>query len=50
MTEIVAAEEFYKAEDYHQDYFSLNGQNPYCRAVIVPKLEKFRKVFKDKLK
>ncbi|MEE2639186.1 MAG: peptide-methionine (S)-S-oxide reductase MsrA [Planctomycetota bacterium] len=50
VTEIVAAEEFYKAEDYHQDYFSLNGQNPYCRAVIVPKLEKFRKVFKDKLK
>ena len=50
VTEIVKAKTFYKAEDYHQDYFELNGQQPYCRAVIVPKLEKFRKVFKDKLK
>jgi peptide-methionine (S)-S-oxide reductase len=50
VTEIVKAETFYKAEDYHQDYFSLNGQQPYCRAVIVPKMEKFRRVFKDKLK
>lgn len=50
VTEIVKADTFYKAEDYHQDYFELNGQQPYCRAVIVPKMEKFRKVFKDKLK
>ena len=42
---------FYPAEDYHQQYFELNGNsNPYCRVVIQPKLEKFRKVFKDKLK
>lgn len=50
VTEIVKAETFYKAEDYHQDYFALNGEQPYCRAVIVPKMEKFRKVFKDRLK
>ncbi|MFZ1529149.1 MAG: peptide-methionine (S)-S-oxide reductase MsrA [Ferruginibacter sp.] len=41
---------FYKAEDYHQNYFNENGQQPYCRFVIQPKIEKFRKVFKDKLK
>ena len=50
VTEIVKAETFYKAEDYHQDYFALNGQQPYCRAVIVPKMDKFRKAFKDILK
>lgn len=50
VTEIVKAETFYKAEDYHQDYFADNAQQPYCRAVIVPKVEKFRKVFKDILK
>jgi peptide-methionine (S)-S-oxide reductase len=41
---------FYIAEDYHQNYFNLNPQLPYCRFVIEPKLEKFRKVFADKLK
>lgn len=41
---------FYKAEDYHQNYFNQNGEQPYCRFVIQPKIEKFRKVFKDKLK
>ncbi len=50
VTEISAATTFYKAEDYHQDYYSQNGNAPYCTAVIAPKLEKFRKVFKDKLK
>lgn len=50
VTEIVKAETFYPAENYHQNYFELNGRQPYCRAVIVPKMEKFRKVFKDKLK
>lgn len=50
VTEIVKAETFYKAEDYHQDYFELNGRQPYCRAVIVPKMAKFRRVFKDLLK
>ena len=50
VTEITAFTNFYPAEDYHQDYFELNGENPYCQAVVRPKLEKFRKVFKDKLK
>ena len=50
VTEISPVVIFYKAEDYHQNYFSQNGDAPYCSYVIVPKLEKFRKVFKDKLK
>jgi peptide-methionine (S)-S-oxide reductase len=50
VTEISQAGDFYKAEDYHQNYFNENGNAPYCTFVIVPKLEKFRKVFKDKLK
>ena len=42
---------FYKAENYHQEYYELNkASNPYCSIVIQPKLEKFEKVFKDKLK
>lgn len=41
---------FYPAEDYHQNYFKLNGHQPYCSFVVRPKVEKFRKVFKDKLK
>ena len=41
---------FYKAENYHQDYFNLNGSNPYCQLVVKPKVEKFQKVFKDKVK
>ena len=50
VTEITAFSVFYPAEDYHQQYYELNGNsNPYCRVVIQPKLEKFRKVFKDKL-
>ena len=50
VTEIVPFETFYMAENYHQDYYNLNGQEPYCRFVIQPKLEKFRKVFGDKVK
>lgn len=41
---------FYKAEDYHQNYYANNKNQPYCKMVIQPKLEKFEKVFKDKLK
>tara|TARA_R110000868_G_scaffold14457_1_gene67328 strand:+ start:83 stop:724 length:642 start_codon:yes stop_codon:yes gene_type:complete len=41
---------FYKAEDYHQDYYANNKNQPYCRMVIQPKMEKFEKIFKDKLK
>ncbi|HUF61371.1 MAG TPA: peptide-methionine (S)-S-oxide reductase MsrA [Verrucomicrobiales bacterium] len=40
VTEITEASEFYRAEDYHQDFYRLNRDYPYCRAVIVPKLEK----------
>lgn len=41
---------FYSAEDYHQNYYNLNGSAGYCQMVIRPKVEKFEKVFKDKLK
>jgi peptide methionine sulfoxide reductase msrA/msrB len=41
---------FYKAEDYHQNYYNLNKSQPYCQMVIQPKLAKFEKVFADKLK
>ncbi len=50
VTEIVPATQFYVAEDYHQNYFDENGTQPYCAFVIKPKVEKFKKVFKDKLK
>ncbi|MBC7947210.1 MAG: peptide-methionine (S)-S-oxide reductase MsrA [Chitinophagaceae bacterium] len=51
VTEIVPFTKFYEAEDYHQQYFENNeNSNPYCKIVIRPKLDKFRKVFKDKLK
>lgn len=50
VTEISPYTAFYEAEDYHQDYYSLNPNQGYCRVVITPKLEKFRKVFADKLK
>lgn len=41
---------FYPAEDYHQNYYNNNGSEGYCQIVIRPKVEKFKKVFKDKLK
>ena len=50
VTEITPFSAFYKAEDYHQNYFNLNGSAPYCSVVIQPKVEKFKKVFKDRLK
>jgi len=50
VTEIAPFTIFYKAEDYHQNYFNENGEQSYCHFVIRPKLEKFRKVFRDKLK
>lgn len=50
VTEIVPYKVFYQAEDYHQGYYDQNSSQPYCRAVITPKLEKFKKVFADKLK
>jgi len=50
VTEITPAGKFYKAEDYHQNYYNLNGNAPYCSFIIQPKLEKFKKVFAEKLK
>lgn len=51
VTTLEPLEAYYPAENYHQDYFRLKGdQNPYCQVVIRPKLEKFEKVFKDKIK
>jgi len=50
VTEIVPFKTFYEAEDYHQEYFDLNPDQPYCTYVIKPKMEKLRKVFADKLK
>jgi methionine-S-sulfoxide reductase len=50
VTQLVQFTHFYKAEDYHQDYYNQNKEAPYCRLVIQPKLEKFEKLFKDRLK
>ncbi len=50
VTEISAFTNFYPAEDYHQNYFNQNGAEPYCQYVIQPKVEKFEKVFKEKIK
>ena len=49
VTEITKATAFYPAEDYHQNYFNQNGSEPYCRYVIQPKVDKFKKVFQQKL-
>ncbi|PBQ34941.1 peptide-methionine (S)-S-oxide reductase [Sphingobacteriaceae bacterium] len=50
VTEIVPFEKFYVAEDYHQNYYNQNGEQGYCKFVIQPKVEKFEKIFKDKMK
>ncbi|NJM93958.1 MAG: peptide-methionine (S)-S-oxide reductase MsrA [Cytophagales bacterium] len=51
VTEISAFMSFYPAENYHQNYYNLNKNlNPYCQVVITPKLEKFKKVFAEKMK
>jgi len=51
VTEITLASKFYPAENYHQDYYSNNKNgNQYCSLVITPKVEKFKKIFQDKLK
>lgn len=41
---------FYRAEDYHQQYFEYNGHNPYCQLVVKSKVEKFKKIFASRLK
>lgn len=50
VTEIVPFTKFWPAESYHQNYYNNNPDKGYCTLVITPKVEKFRKVFKDKLK
>lgn len=50
VTQVVPFEAFYKAEDYHQNYFNENGSQPYCTYVVRPKVEKFMKQFKDRVK
>jgi peptide-methionine (S)-S-oxide reductase len=50
VTQIVPFTNFYPAEDYHQEYYANNPDQSYCSLVITPKVEKFEKVFKDKLK
>jgi len=50
VTKISSATKFYPAEDYHQDYYALNPNQPYCQAVIAPKLAKLKKNYKSKLK
>jgi peptide-methionine (S)-S-oxide reductase len=50
VTEVSNFTRFYAAEDVHQEYFKLNGHAPYCQYVINPKMTKFRKEFKDRLK
>lgn len=51
VTEISPLLNYYKAENYHQEYFDRVGdRNPYCTFVVKPKVEKFKKAFKDKLK
>lgn len=50
VTEITAFQKFYVAEDYHFNYFARNKNQGYCQFIIAPKMEKFRKVFKEKLK
>jgi peptide-methionine (S)-S-oxide reductase len=50
VTEISDAATFFPAEGYHQEYFERNRRQPYCQAVVAPKVAKFRKVFVDRLK
>lgn len=50
VTEVTAFDVFYVAEDYHFNYFARNKNQPYCQYVVAPKVEKFRKVFKEKMK
>lgn len=50
VTEVTAFSNFYPAEDYHQEYYNLNGMQPYCQFVIRPKVDKLKKYFAAKLK
>ena len=50
VTQVVPFTQFYKAENYHQEYFKLHGSEPYCQLVVGPKVAKFRKRFHELLK
>jgi peptide-methionine (S)-S-oxide reductase len=50
ITELTPATPFHAAEGYHQEYFARNPYQPYCQAVVAPKVQKFRKHFLEKLK
>ena len=50
VTTVEPLNKFYKAEDYHQNYYANNKNQPYCQMVIQPKMEKFEKLFKSRLK
>ena len=50
VTEVSPLTVFYPAEDYHQEYYQNNQNQPYCRAVIAPKVSKFRQNYLEKLK
>ncbi len=50
VTELAPATTFYPAEDYHQEYFAHNPYQPYCQFVVAPKVAKFHKLFRDKVK
>jgi peptide-methionine (S)-S-oxide reductase len=50
VTELVPFEKFWPAEDYHQEYFANNASQPYCTAVVAPKVAKFRQKFVSRLK
>ncbi len=50
ITEITELDTFYKAEDYHQNYFNDNAEQPYCQFVVKPKVDKVKRVFADNLK
>jgi peptide-methionine (S)-S-oxide reductase len=50
VTEVTPAATFYRAEDYHHEYFLRNGEQPYCQAIIAPKVAKLRKQYREKLK
>ncbi len=50
VTELTSFYKFYKAKEYHQNYFKLNASQPYCKVVIEPKVNKFRKLYFNQLK
>lgn len=50
VTALESAKEFYMAEDYHQEYFTNNPQQPYCQIIVAPKVKKFQQKFAQKMK